>query len=60
MYGDKTLSKKNKNFNTSLIMNSSFEDFNTCKKISSRNNSITHYCNKLLGGGQSYKTLYPK
>lgn len=58
MYGTKK-HKKATAFNTSLVMNNSFEDFNKVKKISSRNNSITHYCNKLLAG-QSYQTLYPK
>lgn len=58
MYGNKK-SKKINGFNVSLIMNNSFEDFAKVKKISSRNNSITHYCNKLLSG-QSHQTLYPK
>lgn len=55
MYG----TRKAHNFNTSLVMNNSFEDFSKIKKISSRNNSITHYCNKLLTG-QSHQTFYPK
>ena len=59
MYGNKKNNKKINGFNASLIMNNSFEDFSKVKKISSRNNSITHYWNKLLSG-QSYQTLYPK
>ena len=51
--------KKAAGFDQSLLMNNSFEDFSKVKKMSSRNNSITHYCNKLLAG-QSYQTLYPK
>lgn len=58
MYGHKDL-KKAPNFNSSLIMKNSFDDFNAVKKFSSRNNSITHYSNKLLGG-QSNKNLYSK
>ena len=59
MYGERKNKAKLKGFNTNLIMNNSFEDFSKAKKNSSRNNSITHYCNKLLTG-QSQNLLNSK